>query len=1409
MADGSENNTQLEMLEIFRECQTNALSHERLCMQLKSLYDKSRFTHFADEFFELCRYSLVSSERSTYRERTIDFITKFALFCGKSDANDDMSDTLSNRLLLKLFLFCMKYNECPNAAVRFRCMQIIHKLLEGIGDNGMMPDELYSSLQSVLLRRVQDTKSIVRVQAIHALSRMQDPTDADCPAVEAFLWLARHDPTAEVRRAALAAMVLTTRTLPSLVERCRDVSDSVRRTAYKILATRGVLRPLSIAKRIRVLHDGLTDRSAEVRQAAQELVLSWFKATEGDPVQLLRRLDTEGVPETSQLMLDNLFSVLPESDFKTMVQTWATTYLTEERVLKNDCITSESSFFWRALVELLVKRQTIVPASNHSVAQKDKITDSSDADQSSDAFSTDADSNIPLLEMVMPSIVGYITLIKGLISRLVTNVLSEEFDEHTMELECVVVQVLQLASALDLSDEFGRRSLVSLVRDWITSPTVPNTLSPPLLKLHALLEPKLRKRINDVIEMISELCDPVEPPLVSLQTTTMDASNNADLASGVAPTEQNAAPEPVVLSKVDERNIRLKIAKIEVRMNELNESLHNCVLRKDFECATGLRDQCAELEAERSALMRQLHGIGVAQSSGSKDNNGAVSPSVGPENPPKTGRNSPPVQKSNVSDDIGPRVDPDEVEDDAHANEDGPHRLLDRCSTSVLLKANRLAALVVQQSRTLWRLPASLRSLLDSLILPSIQHGDPSVRNQAILALGLCCSMDLPLTLQYISLFYSAMRVDHAMISETALRCIIDCLLIFGFRPFHEAKIRPNRRITSSDDTSVVTDSINGDDDDEEDDENEIANDFVALIRQDGMNGTSGPCRREEMSKTVAHLIKPIVALLDSEDDDLQTSSALGLAKLLIYDRLMSSQVLSQLLLLWFNPITEDRPAIRRGLACFFTDYACGNPVHATVDSTSNSPRTGNYAHQAALANSVLPTLIALIRAPASSPLSEVEPADVAGLLARLTDATHWQKPQQQQAKIVTQRDEEHDVNENDNGGDPRDPAAGRPEGECQNPISKTVPEMDNPHHDQLALQLASEVLKAPQSAEAKLYLRMLCQLRPSRSNLMVHKELLLLSDAMFKFADRSTTLLLHRFRKLVNENLESLGFNPDQLLTELKRRATEAECSPRPSHSLSSKRENDSELYSTVRRPLDPNHPTLIGSARPNVHVLDGDARGPLLSPINPRGPGNRTLSVLDKSGRHMTLLNFSDDESDEDSKSAVNEVSVKATAVRPSEPQTRSPIIDKPSTKTKAIAASRSRVTVARRRSRVSARSSASDEDTLTKSDDPDEDEKENASTSRVPRRPPASKLSRQARRHSQPSGTSSQVHAANGRSLSKSTSRIQPAQNVRVTRSSLSNISSDRQGRSRRASTASTLESRTATKTTTGHSVGDRQR
>ncbi|KAF8560824.1 hypothetical protein P879_08770 [Paragonimus westermani] len=738
MASGTE---PLAMLEVFQECQLNSLSHVRLCVRLKNIFLKSRFSHFCDEFFELCRYSLVSMERTPFRERTIDFIVKFALFCGKSEDDGEPTDTLNNRLLLKLFLFCMKYNECPNPAVRFRCMQIIHKLLEGIGDNGVIPDELYQSLQSVLLRRVQDIKAAVRVQAVQALSRMQDPTVANCPAVEAFLWLARHDPTTEVRRAALAAMVLTTKTLPSLIERCRDLSDTVRRTAYKILTARSVLRPLSIAKRIRILQDGLTDRSAEVRQAAQELVLAWFNATNRDPIHLLRRLDTEGVPETSQLMLDNLFAALSETEFDQMVTEWAAKCLTEQKTLNIESHTAEAAFFWRALVEFLHKRA--IKAKPELSCSPSRLAPT-ESPRPEEIAQTEQACTTTSVESILPSVTAYVDMTKRLVDRLVEMVLAGDFDEKTMEQECVVENVLRLAHSIDLSDEFGRRRLVTLIHDWITSPTVPNTLSPHLLKVHALLEPSLRKRINSVIEMISELCDPVEPPPLSASNPPSvqapdGITNNQPSTDGINGVNE---AKPPVIGKEEERAIRLKIAKIEVRMNELNESLHNCVRRKEFEQATGLRDECAQLETERSALLHQLHGspltTAVTQPVDGDTSNAFGDTKSDPDS-------AAPVI---VHSDDEPKLDDGEDREE-------PHSLLDRCSAAVLLKANRLAALVVQQSPTLWRLPASLRSLLDSLIFPSIQHGDPSVRNQAILTLGLCCSMDLPLAIQYMSLFYS------------------------------------------------------------------------------------------------------------------------------------------------------------------------------------------------------------------------------------------------------------------------------------------------------------------------------------------------------------------------------------------------------------------------------------------------------------------------------------------------------------------------------------------------------------------------------------------------------------------------------------------------------------------------------
>ena len=65
------------------------------------------FSHFAEDFFELCRYSLVNAERTPFRERTIDFIVRAVIHIS-SNATEREDGNPRNLLLVKMFLFCAK-----------------------------------------------------------------------------------------------------------------------------------------------------------------------------------------------------------------------------------------------------------------------------------------------------------------------------------------------------------------------------------------------------------------------------------------------------------------------------------------------------------------------------------------------------------------------------------------------------------------------------------------------------------------------------------------------------------------------------------------------------------------------------------------------------------------------------------------------------------------------------------------------------------------------------------------------------------------------------------------------------------------------------------------------------------------------------------------------------------------------------------------------------------------------------------------------------------------------------------------------------------------------------------------------------------------------------------------------------
>lgn len=61
--------------------------------------------------------------------------------------------------------------------------QLINKLLGSMPENAQIDDDLFDRINEAMLTRLKDKIPNVRIQAVLALSRLQDPKDDECPVV--------------------------------------------------------------------------------------------------------------------------------------------------------------------------------------------------------------------------------------------------------------------------------------------------------------------------------------------------------------------------------------------------------------------------------------------------------------------------------------------------------------------------------------------------------------------------------------------------------------------------------------------------------------------------------------------------------------------------------------------------------------------------------------------------------------------------------------------------------------------------------------------------------------------------------------------------------------------------------------------------------------------------------------------------------------------------------------------------------------------------------------------------------------------------------------------------------------------------------------------------------------------------
>nr|XP_045017524.1 condensin complex subunit 3 isoform X2 [Jaculus jaculus] len=466
----------LSVKEAFRLAQQPHQNPAKLVVALSRTYgsmdDK---IVFQEEFVHYLKYAMVVYKREPAVERVIEFAAKFVTSFHQSD-NEDEEEEQDGGILNYLFTFLLKSHEANSNAVRFRVCQLVNKLLGSMPENAQIDDDLFDEINEAMLIRLKDKIPNVRIQAVLALSRLQDPKNDECPVINAYVTLIENDSNPEVRRAVLSCIAPSAKTLPQIVGRIKDVKEAVRKLAYQVLAEKVHMRAMSIAQRVMLLQQGLNDRSGAVKQAAQKhLLQGWLRFTEGNILELLHRLDVENSSDVAVSVLNALFSVTPLNELVGVCKNNE-----DRKLIPVEALTPEISLYWRVLCEYLKSK---------------------------------GDEGEEFLEQILPEPVVYAEYLLSYIQSIpaVNEEQRSDFSYigNLMTREFIGQQLILIIKSLDTSEEGGRKRLLTILQEALILPTTPVSLFSFLVERLLQIIIDDNKRIQIVTETISEIHAPI------------------------------------------------------------------------------------------------------------------------------------------------------------------------------------------------------------------------------------------------------------------------------------------------------------------------------------------------------------------------------------------------------------------------------------------------------------------------------------------------------------------------------------------------------------------------------------------------------------------------------------------------------------------------------------------------------------------------------------------------------------------------------------------------------------------------------------------------------------------------------------------------------------------------------------
>ncbi|UZJ54809.1 hypothetical protein CBS101457_004129 [Exobasidium rhododendri] len=407
----------------------------------------------------------------------------------EEDDEDEEEDTPATRFVVILLKHLMRGFGAKDKNVRLRCCQAVALLISGLES---IDDELFEALRKAYLTRASDKESSVRVQAIVALAKLQSGEDDEADesmdtddeskltTTDILIRLLRHDPSAEVRRAALFNLSPTEETLPFILERLHDVDTINRRCLYLgSFSNAAIDAPNSQIKMTpemwsTVVKTGLGERENSVARATKKLIASWIdvEGDKGEAERFLRRFDVLESPEAAAMALEAAFEVRPA--------------LLDKVSFDDD--------FWQVLTpeKAFVARTFAKYCKSIGTVGERKMEES------------------------MPLVTALAFRTQAAWGKLVEQLeLAQEGKTENSEAviranESVVQSLLHVSMNLDYGDEIGRRKMFGLVRELVSSALLPEHLINDCLDVLRKLSAGQKDFIRIIVEIAQEIEDIME-----------------------------------------------------------------------------------------------------------------------------------------------------------------------------------------------------------------------------------------------------------------------------------------------------------------------------------------------------------------------------------------------------------------------------------------------------------------------------------------------------------------------------------------------------------------------------------------------------------------------------------------------------------------------------------------------------------------------------------------------------------------------------------------------------------------------------------------------------------------------------------------------------------------------------------